>query len=441
MSVLFTRRTLLGSMSAAAALWLTGCAATKPIEEPAEPATFTNLGPRATPATPTLARRIPMPVVDAFKGDGIFFFADDEGAQFCITDLIRENNAYPVVENYRFGKPHGFTWGAGAVGIVRDGQRLPPEKPILLRPEGDHVVIVFDGAKHMELHVSLEAYDVSNHEIRDYLRTRGNMPTHAALFMGEERFPEGSIAYATTLWVKQDELLATSATAFTGSNTIEAFSQRFTKETPYCLNVLSGNDVQPIGLRFSKAIQKKTVRKSKRSRPVEVDQTGRVKVYQTKPGTIFCQRNIPDAIGEAAWHLRYVNGTRTLTLAFPDAIDPLSIGLMTANKDNLLPAFAEEKTDKRNGRRVIPAILWLKDKPIRDSQYRFNKTAAKAITDAIKASRPKREAWEAANESEVTRRARALQARKAAAAEAKRAKASQTKQRPKRTTNRTTKRP
>lgn len=441
MSVLFTRRTLLGSMSAAAALWLTGCAATKPIEEPAEPATFTNLGPRSTPATPTLARRIPMPVVDAFKGDGIFFFADDEGAQFCITDLIRENNAYPVVENYRFGKPHGFTWGAGAVGIVRDGQRLPPEKPILLRPEGDHVVIVFDGAKHMELHVSLEAYDVSNHEIRDYLRTRGNMPTHAALFMGEERFPEGSIAYATTLWVKQDELLATSATAFTGSNTIEAFSQRFTKETPYCLNVLSGNDVQPIGLRFSKAIQKKTVRKSKRSRPVEVDQTGRVKVYQTKPGTIFCQRNIPDAIGEAAWHLRYVNGTRTLTLAFPDAIDPLSIGLMTANKDNLLPAFAEEKTDKRNGRRVIPAILWLKDKPIRDSQYRFNKTAAKAITDAIKASRPKREAWEAANESEVTRRARALQARKAAAAEAKRAKASQTKRRPKRTTNRTTKRP
>lgn len=441
MSVLFTRRTLLGSMSAAAALWLTGCAATKPIEEPAEPATFTNLGPRATPATPTLARRIPMPVVDAFKGDGVFFFADDEGAQFCITDLIRENNAYPVVENYRFGKPHGFTWGAGAVGIVRDGQRLPPEKPILLRPEGDHVVIVFDGAKHMELHVSLEAYDVSNHEIRDYLRTRGNMPTHAALFMGEERFPEGSIAYATTLWVKQDELLATSATAFTGSNTIEAFSQRFTKETPYCLNVLSGNDVQPIGLRFSKAIQKKTVRKSKRSRPVEVDQTGRVKVYQTKPGTIFCQRNIPDAISEAAWHLRYVNGTRTLTLAFPDAIDPLSIGLMTANKDNLLPAFAEEKTDKRNGRRVIPAILWLKDKPIRDSQYRFNKTAAKAITDAIKASRPKREAWEAANESEVTRRARALQARKAAAAEAKRAKASQTKRRPKRTTNRTTKRP
>lgn len=441
MSVLFTRRTLLGSMSAAAALWLTGCAATKPIEEPAEPATFTNLGPRATPATPTLARRIPMPVVDAFKGDGVFFFADDEGAQFCITDLIRENNAYPVVENYRFGKPHGFTWGAGAVGIVRDGQRLPPEKPILLRPEGDHVVIVFDGAKHMELHVSLEAYDVSNHEIRDYLRTRGNMPTHAALFMGEERFPEGSIAYATTLWVKQDELLATSATAFTGSNTIEAFSQRFTKETPYCLNVLSGNDVQPIGLRFSKAIQKKTVRKSKRSRPVEVDQTGHVKVYQTKPGTIFCQRNIPDAIGEATWHLRYVNGTRTLTLAFPDAIDPLSIGLMTANKDNLLPAFAEEKTDKRNGRRVIPAILWLKDKPIRDSQYRFNKTAAKAITDALKASRPKREAWETANESEVTRRARALQARKAADAEAKRAKASQTKRRPKRTTNRTTKRP
>ncbi len=436
MSVLLTRRTLLGSMSAAAALWLTGCATNQPVEEPAKPATFTHLGPRAAPATPTLAKRIPMPVVDAFKGDGVFFFADDEGAQFRITDLIRENNAYPVVEDYRFGKPHGFTWGSGAVGVMRDGQRLPPEKPILLRPEGDHVVIVFDGSKHMELHVTLEAYDVSNHEIRDYLRTRGNMPTNAALFMGEERFPEGSIAYATTLWVKQNELLATSATAFTGSDTIEAFSQRFTKETPYCLNVLPGNGVQPIGLRFTKAIQKKTVRKNRRSHPVEAEQTGHVKVYQTKPGTIFCQRKTPDAIGEAQWHLHYVNGTRTLTFTFSDQIDPLSIGLMTANQTNLLPAFAEEKTDKRNGRRVIPAILWLKDRPIRDSQYRFNKTAAKAIADAIKASRPKREAWEQANESEVTRRARALQARKAATAEAKRAKATKAKQHPKRTTQR-----
>ena len=142
MSVHITRRALIGSASAAAALWLTGCATTAaPREENIRPATFSNLGARAAPATPLTAKRIPMPVVDAFKGDGIFFFDDDEGAQFRITDLIRENNRYKVEEDYAFGKPHGFSWGSGAVGIMRDGRRVPPENPTGLRPEGDHVVI------------------------------------------------------------------------------------------------------------------------------------------------------------------------------------------------------------------------------------------------------------------------------------------------------------
>lgn len=130
MSVHITRRALVGSASAAAALWLTGCATTAaPREENIRPATFSNLGARAAPATPLTAKRIPMPVVDAFKGDGIFFFDDDEGAQFRITDLIRENNRYKVEEDYAFGKPHGFSWGSGAVGIMRDGRRVPPENP------------------------------------------------------------------------------------------------------------------------------------------------------------------------------------------------------------------------------------------------------------------------------------------------------------------------
>ena len=167
MPVLITRRALIGSASAAAALWLSGCAATAPTRENIRPATFTNLGARATPASPLVAKRIPMPVVDAFKGDGIFFFDDDEGAQFRITDLIRENNRYKVEEDYAFGKPHGFSWGSGAVGIMRDGRRVPPENPVALRPEGDHVVIEFDGREKLELCVTLEAYDVSGQEIRD----------------------------------------------------------------------------------------------------------------------------------------------------------------------------------------------------------------------------------------------------------------------------------
>ncbi len=426
MPVLITRRALIGSASAAAALWLSGCAATATPRENIRPATFTNLGARANPASPLVAKRIPMPVVDAFKGDGIFFFDDDEGAQFRITDLIRENDRYQVEEDYAFGKPHGFSWGSGAVGIMRNGRRVPPENPVALRPEGDHVVIEFDGQEKLELRVTLEAYDVSGLEIRDFLRTRANMPTKAALFMGEERFPAGSIAYAATLWITQDELLALSHTAFTGSNTLEDFSERFTKETPYCLNVLPGDGVTPVGLRFEKPIRKKTgvekvkTRRGTKTRRVELAQNGLVNVYHTKAGTIFCQRNKPDPVAKARWDLRYINGTRTLTVDFPDLIDSLSIGLMTANRGKLMPAFAEERTPTGRKTRVIPTAVWLKNERIRDSQYRFNKTAAAAVKAAIDASRPRRRAWEAANESEVTRRARALQAKKAAGAKARR---------------------
>ena len=356
----------------------------------------------------------------------IFFFDDDEGAQFRITDLIRENNRYKVEEDYAFGKPHGFSWGSGAVGIMRDGRRVPPENPTGLRPEGDHVVIEFDGREKLELRVTLEAYDVSGQEIRDFLRTRGNMPTKAALFMGEERFPAGSVAYAATLWIIQDELLALSHTAFTGSNNIEDFSERFTKETPYCLNVLPGDGVMPVGLRFEKTIKKKTgkekikTRRGTKTRTVELPQNGLVNVYHTKSGTIFCQRSKPDPVVKARWDLRYLNGTRTLTVDFPTLIDSLSIGLMTANRGKLMPAFAEELTPTSRKTRVIPTAVWLKNERIRDSQYRFNKTAATAVKAAIEASRPRRKAWEAANESDVTRRARALQAKKAASGKARR---------------------
>ena len=356
----------------------------------------------------------------------IFFFDDDEGAQFRITDLIRENNRYKVEEDYAFGKPHGFSWGSGAVGIMRDGRRVPPENPTGLRPEGDHVVIEFAGREKLELRVTLEAYDVSGQEIRDFLRTRGNMPTKAALFMGEERFPAGSVAYAATLWIIQDELLALSHTAFTGSNNIEDFSERFTKETPYCLNVLPGDGVTPVGLRFEKTIKKKTgkekikTRRGTKTRTVELPQNGLVNVYHTKSGTIFCQRSKPDPVVKARWDLRYLNGTRTLTVDFPTLIDSLSIGLMTANRGKLMPAFAEELTPTSRKTRVIPTAVWLKNERIRDSQYRFNKTAATAVKAAIEASRPRRKAWEAANESDVTRRARALQAKKAASGKARR---------------------
>ena len=92
---------------------------------------------------------------------------------------------------------------------------------------------------------------------------------------------------------------------------------------------------------------------------------------------------------------------------------------MTSNRGKLMPAFAEELAPAGRKTRVVPTAVWLKNERIRDSQYRFNKTAALAIKAAIETSQPRRKAWEAEHESEVTRRARALQAKKAATGKAR----------------------
>ena len=189
------------------------------------------------------------------------------------------------------------------------------------------IVIEFDGREKLELRVTLEAYDVSGQEIQDFLRTRGNMPTKAALFMGEERFPAGSVAYAATLWIIQDELLALSHAAFTGSNNIEDFSERFTKETPYCLNVLPGDGVTPVGLRFEKTIKKKTGKEKIKTRR-EQDPHGGTAAERPRQRLSHEVRHDllpakqPDPVVKARWDLRYLNGTRTLTVDFPRSSTP-----------------------------------------------------------------------------------------------------------------------
>lgn len=240
------------------------------------------------------------------------------------------------------------------------------------------------------------------------------MPTTAALFLSGETFPAGSVAYAATLWVEKDEILTPSATAFTGSETLEDFSKRYMKETPMCMRSLPGRDVQAIGLLFDRPIKAKKVRN--RGRWIEAAQSGKVRIYPTKRGTIFCQKASTEKLGNADWALSWINGTRTLSITIPDGMDPLSFGMSVANRHCLLPAFSEESkgSGRRRNRQVIPTYLWKKSCRIRDAQFRFNSKAAEAIEKALAESQPRRDTWEKENESEVTKRARAIQAKKAA---------------------------
>lgn len=416
MSFRLTRRLFLTGFGAASTLALTGCvsAVSQKTEDKWIFPRFTNLGSRVLPATPDSAKPIACSTLDALSGEGLFFFSDDHGAQFRVKGQGRQKNTYLIEEKFEKGEEHGFSWGSGAVAILKNARRIQPERPSVIKiaPDG-HAVIAFTDDRTLELHVKLEAYDVSGRPIREYLRTRANMPTTAALFMGAEQFPEGSIAYAATLWVEQDEILSPSRTAFTGSETLEDFSRRYMRDTPMCMRSLPGRDVQAIGVLFEKPISAIKVRR--RGRWLEEAQTGKFKVYATKRGTIFCQKSAPEKLGDARWRLGWVNGTRTLSVEIPDELDALSFGMSESNRHCLLPAFSEERkgSGQRRTRQVIPTYLWKKNCKIRDAQFRFNEKAARAIEAAITASRHRREQWESENESEVTKRARALQAKKA----------------------------
>ena len=111
-------------------------------------------------------------------------------------------------------------------------------------------------------------------------------------------------------------------------------------------------------------------------------------------GTIFCAKNeAGGSIGKLDWALRYVNGSRVLEFDFPSNLTSTNYGVLREHRDALRVAFAEERANGRT--KLLPARIWLKDKPILDFQWRFNKRAADAIQDAIAQTADLRSDWEA----------------------------------------------
>lgn len=340
---------------------------------------------------------VTMPSEYALRGDGIYYFNDNQVSNFRITDAIAKNGLYSVQENFRFGTPHGFTWGAGAAAILRSGRQLDAEQIVGVSVARDHhLVLHYKGEsanRPMKLNVALEAYDMSGLPIGPYLKTRMNRSTPAGFLIGGKyAFPKGSIGYRARMWVDEDVVIVPTKTAFTGSSTIEDFSKRFSKEIPYCLRYVPGKRAQPMGLLFNKPIKKQF--ETVKGRRVEKGQSGEAELLPVKTGTIFCAKNeAGGSIGKLDWALRYVNGSRVLEFDFPSNLTSTNYGVLREHRDALRVAFAEERANGRT--KLLPARIWLKDKPILDFQWRFNKRAADAIQDAIAQTADLRSDWEA----------------------------------------------
>ena len=396
MPLTISRRPLIAaafcSVLPGASLLLSGCAST-PIASavPASEAPQKKKKPE-----PVL---MPMPTIDAFKGAGLFYFDDNIRTQLFIKDNIAVNGRYAVQENFPLGSRHGFTWGGGAAAILRNGSPLDAQQPLFLTQGKDgRVVIQFAGGgrKPLALQVKLVAYSLEGLPIGPYLVTRQNTATPSGYIISNRYvFPTGAVGYRAVLMIEVDEVLVPTQTAFTGSDSIENFSKRFTKEIPYCLRYIPTRRSEPVGMRFDKPIVKKT--KRVKGKLQEVAQSGEARLTTVKKGTLFCQQEGKSQLANARWDLRYINGTRVLLFTFPEEVRSADFGILHQHRNALRLAFAEELSTERRRtvKKVRPGAVWLGGREILDAQWRFNETAADAISDAISRTKDLRKDWEA----------------------------------------------
>lgn len=394
--------TLLG-----AATLLSGCSGL-PVSSAASDATASSV--TRTADGKLILQPISVSAMSAFEGDGIYYFDNADRSEMRL-GKAQKNGARPIVEKFPAGAHHGFTWGSGAVAVLRSGQALDAHgNATLTRVSDDTVRLTFvgGGKTPLNLKVKLVAYNLEGHPIGGKLVTRHNTPTSAGYIIGGRHvFPKGAIGYRTIVSTDRDEVLVPTRAAFTGSNSIEAFSGRFTKSIPYCLRYIPGPEAEPVGLRFTQAIEKKTRKNGRRIE--EVGQSGEVTLLPVKRNTLFCAAEGSSQLSTATWRLRYVNGTRLIDFSFPDEVNAPSFGILPEHRKALFPAFAEEKMTSKatKGKKAVtttqvrPSIVWVGNTEIEDAQWRFNRVAADAISEALDATKEKREAWE--KENGVTR--------------------------------------
>lgn len=203
------RSTIAVGLACAAVLTLSGCAATSITGSTAVPAAEASA--KKMKAEPV---KISMPVVDAFRGSGIFFFDDNVRSRLYISDAIAVNGRLPLKEEAPRGVAKGFTWGAGAATILRNGEPQPLTSPQALSVEKSGNVrlhyppLKAKNAKPMSLNIKLIAYDLSGLPIGPYLKTRAGKSTPAGwLIANRYVFPEGSVGYRTVASVDETEVL------------------------------------------------------------------------------------------------------------------------------------------------------------------------------------------------------------------------------------------
>lgn len=372
-----------GSLVLAAALVLAGCTATTVKHQPK--AKYTEFSdstwrPETAVRPPFKSNEIAVDAVAALT-EGMHAYYDTHRSTFALQDA--GNGKWNVTETTQEPGERLFTWGKGAVQIIRNGRVMANEGPMVasLLPDG-RILLQNSGKAVFNLALVLRAFDISGKPVRQLLRNGNNQPDTLAWFIpGEARFPKGSVAYLATYWLGDDELVMPSSSAFTGANRLENLVTRYAvRKAPYCISYLSHLDSTPYGLTFKPAESTKRVKSARSAAP----QQGRFELTPVQRSNMFCEK-LPEAAPKGgSWKIGRIQSTRVMELTEDANVESADMGIQPINSAAVDIGFAEvmRANGGRSRLQVVPVRIIRNNEPVTDFRLQFNPTAAQAI-DAV----------------------------------------------------------
>jgi hypothetical protein len=334
-----------------------------------QPAEVVVYGPAPKPVAVPGAKPIAAPSFDALKGDGLYYFEGTKISNMRIAGAAGEGNRYPLAETTADNNQTTLNGSIDVAHAVLNGERRALGRPNFAIPAQDgSFYIVYAGQAPLRLAVTLQSYDVSEMPISLFLRSTDNYPRQEASKAGTARFPKGSVAYLATARFFDDVLMLPRRESFTGATNTAQFVGNFSKQIPYCLAYEDRQGANPYAMFFKQTGAAKK---------------GEVALYPAKTGTLFCDKAADKVIAQGEWEERTVAGTKAVVLSFPANVDPLDTGVSSIERESARIAFIEP-TKGQPG--VRPGKLYQAGASVYDYQYRFNKTAADAVRQAIGAA-------------------------------------------------------
>lgn len=302
------------------------------------------------------------PVISYFQ-DGIEHYTDQGHSRFvathCKKHICRLNSQFSALQKQDFTHSFGYAYRV-------DNARLQPmQKPHRIKFLTQNEIDLQYPKNQAHMLLKVTAIDVSGQKIAHFLKDMdGNDCLLSSKINPWDKFPPGSVAFAPVMRLDRNELIIPNPDVMTAQKSLDKFVATYSGKIPSCLRYERRPGAQPYAIRFKRHNQK----------------GGQVIIYKADRSNIMCD-SIGDPVAQGTYQRRRINGTNVMTFQFPNQIDSRDIGIKSGHKNAMEFALIEMNSPKKE---VLPGRIIYANRDFYDYQYRFNKTAANAINQALK---------------------------------------------------------